>query len=72
MDLVLQTTQNLGDAAVKMMQKLEPGRPDLIFVALTLQLIQLTGALYGQRAALKLKNVIEEINRDNTVHLPSA
>lgn len=71
-ELFLRTAQNLGDAAVSLMKKLEPGRTELIFVALTLQLVQLVGVIYGEKASRQLVDAIKSINAKFTTKIPSA
>jgi len=69
---VIERAQKIGNDAVGLMKCLAPGRVDIIFVALTLQLVQLTGVLYGQRAAQQLSEVLQQINRNGAPKIPSA
>lgn len=72
MDRDTQDALRLADNAVGLLRKLAPGRPDLIFSALVVALIQAVAAVYDESAAAELLAAIDVIKNKRTTPIFSA
>lgn len=72
MDKVFEDANRLADNATGLLEKLAPGRTDLIFAGLTIALIKMTGGIYGERAARQLQDTIQSISKNGAPNIANA
>jgi hypothetical protein len=68
----LSDVNDLGEATLGFMMRLQPKRPDLIFTTLCFMLVKATAMVYNENCALELQNAITRITSAATPKYPSA